>query len=235
MRLQGKEYTSFSFSGSRLQIGIKVKFSTPWNPRSNLAESGVRSILKFLRVFCENQPKVWPKWLQMAVRSHNRAYHISVSDTPYFLHFGCDPLLNPGLPQDTTEHQDKADRVIQAQLCQELTTKYLKEYHKKWDNLQKPNYQTSFALGNLVFIKDQFVKDRAHKLRYRFKGPFRVIQIFGNSIVAKSLATNKEYKVSLRNAKIYHNENITQTESANAHIPFPSGEGDLEEGEEESK
>ena len=153
---------------------------------------------------------------------------MSLKDTPYFLQFGCDPLLNPGIFTNSPETPDKADRMIQLKLCRELTTKYLKEHHQKYDQTHQSPYQTSFALGNLVFIKDNFVSDSSHKLRYRFKGPFRITEIFGNSIVAKSLASNKEYRVSLRNVKIYHNQNITSNETPNAHEPFPSTEGDLE-------
>ena len=77
--------------------GVEHRFTCPYNPRSNsLAEGGVKSILNYLRSFCEDKPSCWPKYLQVAVRAHNTAYHRTLNDTPYFIHTGTDPLVQEG-------------------------------------------------------------------------------------------------------------------------------------------
>ena len=140
---------------------------------------------------------------------------------------GSDPVLNTVGLESHTSTPDKVDRVLQLRWCQELVSNHLKTYHRTSDNYKKPSYQSTFAVGNLVFIKDQTVSETGYKLRFKFKGPYRVLDITGNVMIGQSLASGKLCKVSLRNVKIFHNENITLCESFNAQEPFPSIEGDL--------
>ena len=75
--------------------------------------------------------------------------------------------------------------------------------------------------------------EKAYKLKFKFRGPYRIVQIMGNTMIGESLATGKLCRVSLRNVKIYRNENITKKESPNSNKPFPDPQGDVSESDQE--
>ena len=210
--------------------GVEHRFTCPYNPRSNsLAEGGVKSILNYLRSFCEDKPSCWPKYLQVAVRAHNTAYHRTLNDTPYFIHTGTDPLVQEGGVKKDPEAIDKSELFLQIEYCRKLAAKHIIAAQNNKDQLNLARHIPTFQVGNLVFVKNQFVSERGYKLRYRYNGPYRIQNIEGNTALLKSLASGKEVRVSLRNVKLYHHLNLTTTETPNVNQPFPSPEGDIPE------
>ena len=79
-------------------------------------------------------------------------------------------------------------------------------------------------MGDLVYVKRHFVADRGRKLRYPFEGPMRIMDMQGNTVILRSLATGKHKRSSMRELKLVRAENITKTESQNAYEPFPISE-----------
>ena len=128
--------------------------------------------------------------------------------------------------------QDKEERALTVKLCQYLVAEQISKRCEKIDWSKKRAHVPLYKVGNLVFARANYVNDRSFKLRYRYKGPFRIDEIIGNTVVLKSLATGKSSRVSMRAIRLYHNENITRTESDNARKPFPSPLGDFSEEDE---
>ena len=80
---------------------------------------------------------------------------------------------------------------------------------------------TTYNVGSIVYLQKRFVNERSHKLRFPYDGPYRVTDISGNTVVIKSLASNKEKRASMRDLKIYKGSMLTKTDNKNVGRAFP--------------
>ena len=94
---------------------------------------------------------------------------------------------------------DKSDLFLQIEYCRKLVAKHIIASQNNKDQINLARHIPTFQVGNLVFLKNQFVSEKGYKLRYRFHGPYRIQNIEGNTALLKSLASGKEVRVSLRN------------------------------------
>ena len=72
-----------------------------------------------------------------------------------------------------------------------------------------------------MFLKAVYVSEHGHKIRYPYRGPFRIIDIQGNSVKIHSIASGKARLASMRNIRIYPSQVITKAENLNANEPIP--------------
>ena len=97
---------------------------------------------------------------------------------------------------------DKSELFLQIEYCRKLAAKHIIAAQNNKDQLNLARHIPTFQVGNLVFVKNQFVSERGYKLRYRYNGPYRIQNIEGNTALLKSLASGKEVKSLTQECKI---------------------------------
>ena len=53
------------------------------------------------------------------------------------------------------------------------------------------NAVNKYDIGMLVYLRLVTVKDKLHKLKYRYQGPYRIMDLVNNSVTLKYIKTGK--------------------------------------------
>ena len=217
-------FRSGEFQDFLQTYNIKHKLSVPYSPRGNaLAEKSVQTVIGYLRILCEDQPRNWSQYLQDAVSSYNNCYHVTLRDSPHFLHFVIDPHLPFNILRGETGTIDKNTQAYIVQYCYELATSHVKQQQllrarRSMNALQR---RQIYDQGDLVYLRAVFINDKAHKLRHPFRGPYRILKLEGNTVKLGALSTGKTRRASMRNLRFYAAESISTAEHPNANEPIP--------------
>ena len=174
-------------------------------------------------MLCDDRPRNWAQYLPEAVAAYNNCYNVTLQDSPHFLHFGVDPHLPFNILRNEGDVVTKNDQAAVIQYCYELAIRNVKQQQLLRDhrNRDKPLRRQVYDVGDLVYLRAVFVSQQAYKLRFPFRGPFRIIKIEGSTVHLKSLTTGKIKRASMRNIRIYAAESVSKSEHPNASEPVP--------------
>ena len=145
--------------------------------------------------------------IQPVVKAYNWSYHSSIGDTPFFVHYVRDP--GNGYDSLLTGQEDQSDRIISAQYCTEMARKHLMDTQEYRQRKHNANAVNKYDIGMLVYLRLVTVKDKLHKLKYRYQGPYRIMDLVNNSVTLKYIKTGKIRRASLRNVRLYSAESMT--------------------------
>ena len=219
-----------SFTGKEFQEfltkqGIIHHRITPYAPQGNsLAERSIRSVLSMLRVLCLDKPQSWHVHLPRISEAMNSGFNLVLKERPYYLFHGRDPTTKYEVFNDLEKHQDLGESFHIAQYSYNLVEEELSKVYEKRDKIAPGNLK-SYTTGDIVYISRHFVSDKARKIRHPFYGPFRVMQIIGNSTVLADLTTGKKKRVSQRDMKFFKSQTISKNDNENVDKVFPEAAG----------
>ena len=216
----GKEFQEFL-----KQQGIIHHKITPYAPQGNsLAERSIRSVLSMLRVLCLDKPQSWHVHLPRITEAINSGFNLVLKERPHYLFHGRDPTTKYEIFNDLEKHQDLGESFHIAQYSYNLVEEELSKSYEKRDKIPPGNLK-SYATGDIVYISRHFVSDKARKVRHPFYGPFRVIQITGNSTVLADITTGKRKRVSQRDMKFFKSQTLSKNDNQNVDKVFPEAAG----------
>ena len=121
-------------------------------------------MIGYLRILCEDQPRNWSQYLQEAVSSYNNCYHVTLRDSPHFLHFGIDPHLPFNILRGETGIIDKNTQASIIQYCYDLATSHIKKQQllrARHSMTASPRRQI-YDQGDLVYLRAVFINNKAH-------------------------------------------------------------------------
>ena len=212
-------FTGLEFEGYLGQYIIH-HLTTPYSPRSNaLAERSIRSILSVLRVLCNDRPKNWHIYLRKVCVALNSGFNTSTKERPYFMFFGRDPAPRYEILRDQTPGCDASEAFQISRYAHELALKELEKSQS--DRMVIPERVTHYTVGDVVYLQNRFVGDKAYKIKTSFDGPYRVTDIAGNTVQLKSLTSGKCKRASMRDLKLFKGNTLTKTNNKNVDKPFP--------------
>jgi hypothetical protein len=176
-------------------MGTNLHMTSAFHPQSDgQSESANRVITMYLRCLTGDRPRQWLQWLPWAKYFFNTAYQSSICDTPFRIVYGRDPpsirSYEPGdtrvaVVARTMEEREEflADvrhRLEQAQVVQK---KYYDQGHRA----------VTYQVGEWVLLclrhrsPASLNTDTTSKLKPRFYGPYRVLEIINEVAIRLKL------------------------------------------------
>ena len=224
-------FTSDDFLNYLAGQGIEHKLTTPYTPTGNaLAERSIRSVLSLLRVMCQDKPKDWYAHLGQVCTAINEGFNLTLKERPFFLFTMRDPQPRiKGTRKDGKEVTED-EKLHMKSYARELVERELQKDHEARDKkMQTSGRVRTYSVGDKVYLQRRFVSDKGHKLKHPYIGPYRVMDVSGNTVVLKSLTNGKSRRASMRHLKIYREDTLTRTQNPNVGRVFPMSSTEEEE------
>jgi hypothetical protein len=173
-------------------MGTKLHMTSAFHPQSDgQTEAANRIIVMYLRCFTGDRPRQWLRWLPWAEYTYNTAYQTSLRDTPFRVVYGRDPPSirsnEPGVAavaQDMEAREaflaDVRYHLEQAQASQKL-------------HYDRQHRQVSYQVGDWALLRlrqraaSSLPRMTTGKLKPRFVGPYRVVEIINDVVVRLEL------------------------------------------------
>ena len=132
--------------------------------------------------------------------------------------------LRPNMP-----HHDNsvAERAKNAARCLDMVRQAIARSQKKTQDRENVTQKATIDVGDIVFARTVYTGRRDTKLLAPFHGPFRVLELKGNTCVLKSFITNRMSAVSLRNVKLVCPHGFSQTEPGRIFPDFLNDNADF--------
>ena len=83
------------------------------------------------------------------------------------------------------------------------------------------NIVPTYKVSDIIYLQKRFVGDKAYKISFPYEGPYRVIEISGNTVKLQSLVSNKVKTASMRDIKIFKGSSLTKTNNKNIDKCYP--------------
>ena len=235
----GLEFINGSFK--TLADALKMRhYTTPiYHPQSNgMVERANQSIVTILRSLVAANPKTWAKMLPHATIAYNQAFHHSIGDSPYFLLH----LRDPPHPIPALDSTPANPQVVNLLKYRELTLAaqqkayarvqaFLDKDYKQREKLHRRTHTPNITLGSRVYIYRAPTPHVSTKLQPRYKGPFRVIKVNNNTLIVRSLVSNRRHKVHLDNVKLVAENQLSEADHPAVRRAFPTKGEDLSDSE----
>ena len=194
-------------------LGIQQFRISPYNARSNCAERINRAILSAMRMAMQQfelEPEVFKNLLNWTVLAWNTSVLSHINFSPYELF-----LSTPHSPAAFTSfvtiqeaeksYNDFIAGIIKSQTIVEnlVNKRFQATRDKRYAEKAKHSRNTEYSPGMQVMIKlREDHTQRAHKLRPRYSGPYKIIKEFENNVEVIPWRPNERTKFIDK----YHNE-----------------------------
>jgi len=167
-------------------LEIQKSRTTPYHPQCDgMVERFNRTLLSMLATHCKNNPWNWEGHLQKVCFAYNTSIHASTGYSPYYLMFGCHPVLpvdvqygktQPNHHQSLNEYATDLDKQLTSafELAQRTSGIQHEQQRQYYD--AKANGE-SYAVSDLVWLLNPKVpKNNCKKLFHLWIGPFKEIK-----------------------------------------------------------
>jgi hypothetical protein len=198
---RGTQFTA-KFTRRLLELcDIKSNKSTAYHPQSDGQTERVNQVLEqYLRVFCDYQQDDWYQLLPLAEFVYNNAQNASTGVSPFYANYGYHPRSSPRLVVTEEVINPRAEelaakiRKIHTQLRSQLESAQA-DYKEKYDRHVKEH--PPFAVGDKVWLMRKYIKTNrpSQKLDVKRLGPFKILEIVGESKVAFKLELPPQMRI----------------------------------------
>jgi hypothetical protein len=199
---RGQQFTS-RFTRQLLKLcDIQGNRSTAYHPQSDGQTERVNQNLEqYLRFYCDYRQDDWFQLLPLAEFVYNNASHASTKVSPFFANYGRHPraqlqLTVPGDGPVNPSAEEFANRMreIHANLREHLSnaqTTYKANYDKR------AKAPPPYAVGDRVWLIRRNIKTQrpSQKLDAKRMGPFKILQVVGESKLAFKLELPPRMKI----------------------------------------
>ena len=184
---RGLEFTSQFFRSLGDLLGIKIHFTSGYNPQADgQSEHANQTLEQYLRHYCTYQQDNWSELLPLAEFAYNNTPNASTGVSPFFANKGYHPALNI-----------HPERDVASLHAREFATNLHKLHLYLADSLKiaQERYQSASDLhcsepppinsGDDVFLLSKFIKTTrpTRKLAEPYLGPFKVIDHIGKNSI----------------------------------------------------
>lgn len=190
---QGTNFMSKVFKHICKLFKIQKITTSAYHPESNGSlERSHKTLVEYLRCFCNEKQTQWEKWVPYATFVYNTSPHSITKFTPFELMYGrlanlpgelqkgaMTPLYNYEDLIANTKHKLKASHEI----AKQNLIKAKIEQKEKFDNTRAQ--PVKFEVGMKVLLSNESVKlGTSKKLTPPWIGPFKISKVNGNGTVA---------------------------------------------------
>ena len=94
--------------------------------------------------------------------------------------------------EQEVEEVQQSDLYYRTKYSYELVQQILTNEHRKEDKkIASSGRLTSYQIGDIVFVAQNFVGDKAYKLKAKYVGPYRVVDVISSSVKLLNLSNGK--------------------------------------------
>jgi hypothetical protein len=176
-------------------MGTKLHMTMAFHPQSDgQSESANRVIIMYLRCLMGDRPCQWVWWLPWAEYLFNTAYQSSLWDTPFHVVYGREPPSIRSYETGDTRVQavtktmeEREEFLADIRYCLEQAQATQKLYY---DRNHRP---VSYQVGDWALLRlrqrsaSSLPQAAGGKLKPRFVGPYRVIELINDVAVRLAL------------------------------------------------
>lgn len=193
---QGTNFVSEVMQQMYEALGIKKKQTTAYHASANgQVERFNHTIIQMLKPYVNKFQNNWVEFLAPVVFAYNTSVHITTGYSPFFLNYGCHPVLPDLISARAPEHTDPTKMNLDAhirKLLQTLEEAYkqvraeVQEKHAKqidyyqqrngWRNISYEPYDQV-----MLYTPKIQVKGTKKKLTSKWTGPFTIKDRVGKS------------------------------------------------------
>mgnify|MGYP002655140599 CR=1 FL=1 len=188
------KFTSKFWGALSELLGIKLHMSTAYHPQTDgQTERMNRTLGDMLRNFTGREPNSWDTHLSAAEFALNNAVNRSTGRSPFFLNYGCHPVLpiwrelDINVPAAKRFAQSFVTRLAEAKACMEAALQRSADYYNR------NKRDVTFLPGQLLMLSTKNLRKLAQgsrKLLPRYIGPFTVVRMVGKTAVELRLPSD---------------------------------------------
>ena len=187
---QGRQFESELVKEICKLLGVRKTHTTPYHPQGNgMVERFNRTLLDMLSTTVGDHPSNWEHNLRKVCLAYNSSVHASTGFSPFFLMFGRQVTLPVDLMYGISHEEEVLLPEYVERLKERLRGAYalVRERCGTEHRRQKAIYDEKvhgapFNPGDLVWLHSPAVpRGLSRKLHRPWKGPFKVVERFGNS------------------------------------------------------
>lgn len=149
--------------------GVKLNFTSIRHPAANPAERYIKEVVKFLRITCGRNHKIWDEKLEEIEHYINSVPNTNTEESPVY-------LLKGERPERKWEMEDYETYEDIKKKVKERVKRKAEKYIRKQESMYKK--KVKFKRGDLVLVRKLRVSDRENqqcaKLQDKFEGPYEV-------------------------------------------------------------
>lgn len=206
----GGEFNNGSFRSLCATNGIKLGFTTPYNPRGNsVSERLHRTMKSVITRLCKGHPLKWPRYLAETQRVMNTAVHSTLGVQPHYAFFNRHAPRHVGVNLPTIETDGRAEAIS---VAREVIKETMATNTRKYRAIANRNRKTqSVEKGDKVWVRNETPKPgTSQKLNYRWVGPYEVLEVIreGSAYRLKHAFDHSEIQRAAEKVKPYVGEEI---------------------------
>lgn len=200
---QGSNFMSDVFKRICKLFKIEKINTAAYHPESNGAlERTHKTLVTYLRCFCDPKSFNWNTWLPFACFSYNTTPHSITKFTPYEILYGRRCNI-PGILQSTPQPLYNYDDIIQnvkfkMQNCHKIAKERLIQFKENQREKTKAN-PVKFKVNDLVLLRIE----ARHKLEPLWKGPYEVKMMKEPNAIIQEVGKRKHQEVHSNRLKPY--------------------------------
>jgi hypothetical protein len=203
---QGTQFISDVFTRLCKLLKLNKLNTSAYRPESNGAlERTHKTMVEFLRCFCNPKGSDWEKWLPFSCFVFNTTPHTMTKYTPYEILFGRKARFPSSLQQKSVPTYNYDDLIVDVkkrlQDCHEnARADLIQSKQKKIEDQKCKVHMPLVQEGDMVLLKNE----KAGKLDPLWLGPYKVIEVdHKGSNAILELNKKKSSKVHINRIKQY--------------------------------
>ena len=183
----GGEFTGRYFNDICKILKVKHVTTTAYHPQTDgLVERFNRTLMEMDSHFVNDLQNDWDRHLSKILFAYNTSVHASTMETPYYLMHFHDPLLPIEALLELSPHRKYFVGKSKEQIMKRVNIAFqvARENNKKAQEKQRKYYDekvhtNKFSIGDRVYLSNPVVeRGMKKKLTNKYKGPYRVINVF---------------------------------------------------------
>jgi len=196
---RGTQFTSKFWSRLMELCDVKQNLSTAYHPQSDGQTERVNQVLEqYIRIYCNYQQDDWHRLLTLAEFTYNNAKHTSTTLSPFYANYGYHPRFQLKIVSDkkTPSAESYIDVIKNLHATMQAELKTSQENYKKFYD-RKVMDVPSYNIGQQVWLLRKHISTNrpSSKLDYKRLGPFKILDIIGESKLAIKLELPSSMKI----------------------------------------
>ena len=199
---RGSQFTAKFFTRLLDLCKTRSNKSTAFHPQSDGQTERVNQVLEqYLRIFCDYQQDDWYDLLPLAEFAYNNAKHSSTQVSPFLANYGRHPRFSVRItePDEASKNPSAEDLVKRLTLVHDSLRQNLASAQEKYKHFHDVHVKEppQFKVGDLVWLSRRNITTTrpSRKLDYKRLGPFRILQVVGESKSAFKLELPQNMKI----------------------------------------